>query len=139
MRPGAATSFQPLCLTCARRWIPCWPKGVEELKTTCWRQESIPVAATQVVNYLAGAREALGCIPTRDRIVLERFFDDTGDMHLVVHAPLGSTDHAGLGPGAAQAFLPSFQFRIAGSGLEDSLILSLGETHSFETRMYPPT
>ena len=47
-------------------------------------------AAEQAVAYMAGVKDALGCIPTQQCIVLERFFDDTGDMHLVIHAPLGS-------------------------------------------------
>jgi len=96
-----------------------------------------PIAAAQLVNYLAAAREALGCIPTRERIVLERFFDDTGDMHLVVHAPLGSRLMRAWGLALRKRFCRQFNFELQASALEDSLILSLGETHSFETREVP--
>jgi ATP-dependent Lhr-like helicase len=96
-----------------------------------------PAVATQLVDYLGAAREALGCIPTRDRIVLERFFDDTGDMHLVVHAPLGSRIMRAWGLALRKRFCRHFNFELQAAALEDSLILSLGETHSFETRDVP--
>ncbi len=104
-----------------------------------WLQNSgiDPVAANQLVSYLAAAREALGCIPTRDRIVLERFFDDTGDMHLVVHAPLGSRIMSAWGLALRKRFCRQFNFELQASALEDSLILSLGETHSFVTEEVP--
>ncbi|MGH8323763.1 MAG: helicase-related protein, partial [Steroidobacteraceae bacterium] len=47
-------------------------------------------AAVQLVNYLCAARAALGALPTRDTIIFERFFDATGGMQLVIHAPFGS-------------------------------------------------
>src|SRR5262249_25892483 len=49
-----------------------------------------PAAAGQLVDYLAAARAALGCLPTQDSIVLERFFDEAGGMQLVIHSPFGS-------------------------------------------------
>ena len=57
-----------------------------------------PSAAEQMVEYLAAAKAALGVMPTLDNIVLERFFDDSGSMQLV------------LGPGVAKALLPPVQF-----------------------------
>jgi ATP-dependent Lhr-like helicase len=94
-------------------------------------------AAAQTVNYLAAAREALGCLPTADQIVLERFFDETGDMHLVVHAPLGSRIMRAWGLALRKRFCRQFNFELQASALEDNLILSLGETHSFETADVP--
>jgi len=89
-------------------------------------------AAVQLVEYLHASMEALGCLPTRDRIVMERFFDDTGDMHLVVHAPLGSRLMRAWGLALRKRFCRQFNFELQASALEDSLILSLGETHSFD-------
>ena len=94
-------------------------------------------AASQTVNYLAAAREALGCLPTADQIVLERFFDETGDMHLVVHSPLGSRIMRAWGLALRKRFCRQFNFELQASALEDNLILSLGETHSFETENVP--
>src|SRR5262249_455224 len=47
-------------------------------------------AARQLVEYLAAAHAALGALPTRNTIVLERFFDETGGAQLVIHSPYGS-------------------------------------------------
>jgi len=90
------------------------------------------LAALQLVEYLHASLQALGCLPTRDRIVMERFFDDSGDMHLVVHAPLGSRLMRAWGLALRKRFCRQFNFELQASALEDSLILSLGETHSFE-------
>ncbi|MEK9647772.1 MAG: DEAD/DEAH box helicase, partial [Gammaproteobacteria bacterium] len=47
-------------------------------------------AAEQMVDYLKVGSDALGVMPTRESIVMERFFDEVGDMHLVIHSPFGS-------------------------------------------------
>lgn len=90
------------------------------------------VAAIQLVEYLHASLQALGCLPTRNKIIMERFFDDSGDMHLVVHAPLGSRLMRAWGLALRKRFCRQFNFELQASALEDSLILSLGETHSFE-------
>ncbi len=89
-------------------------------------------AAEQLVEYLHAAAQALGALPTADHFILERFFDDTGDMHLVIHAPLGSRLMRAWGLALRKRFCRQFNFELQASALEDSLILSLGETHSFE-------
>jgi len=89
-------------------------------------------AATQMVAYLQASLQALGCLPTQKRIVMERFFDDTGDMHLVIHAPLGSRLMRAWGLALRKRFCRQFNFELQASAIEDALILSLGETHSFE-------
>ncbi len=90
------------------------------------------IAALQLVEYLHASLQALGCLPTRNKIVMERFFDDSGDMHLVVHAPLGSRLMRAWGLALRKRFCRQFNFELQAAALEDSLILSLGETHSFE-------
>jgi len=90
------------------------------------------IAATQLVEYLHASLQALGCLPTQSKIVMERFFDDSGDMHLVVHAPLGSRLMRAWGLALRKRFCRQFNFELQASALEDSLILSLSETHSFE-------
>ena len=101
------------------------------IETLC--EEGISrVAAIQLVEYLHASLQALGCLPTRSKIIMERFFDDSGDMHLVVHAPLGSRLMRAWGLALRKRFCRQFNFELQASALEDSLILSLGETHSFE-------
>ena len=73
-------------------------------------------AAEQLVDYLAAADAAFGCLPTQDAIVFERFFDEAGGMQLVIHAPVRQPHQSRLGPGAAQALLPQVQLRAAGGG-----------------------
>ena len=90
------------------------------------------IAAVQLVEYLNASLLALGMLPTQNKIVMERFFDDSGDMHLVVHAPLGSRLMRAWGLALRKRFCRQFNFELQASALEDSLILSLGETHSFE-------
>ena len=73
-------------------------------------------AAEQLGEYLATSHAALGCLPTQETIVFERFFDEAGGMQLVIHSPFRQPDQSRLGPGAAQALLPQVQFRTAGRG-----------------------
>jgi ATP-dependent Lhr-like helicase len=68
------------------------------------------LAAQQVAEYLVASRIALGTMPTRETVVLERFFDETGAMHLVVHSPFGSR----VGPVTPQAILSKLQRRASG-------------------------
>src|SRR5438132_8104735 len=47
-------------------------------------------AAREILEYLNASRVALGVIPTQLTLVAERFFDESGGMQLVIHAPFGS-------------------------------------------------
>ena len=49
-----------------------------------------PEAARQVVEYAAAQKAAIGLLPTCRRVVFERFFDESGGMQLVIHAPFGT-------------------------------------------------
>ncbi|HLK71904.1 MAG TPA: DEAD/DEAH box helicase, partial [Steroidobacteraceae bacterium] len=88
-------------------------------------------AARQLVEYLAAAQAMLGHLPTQRRLVFERFFDDAGDMHLVVHAPFGSRVNRALGLMLRKRFCRAFNFELQAAATEDAIVLSLGETHSF--------
>ena len=70
-------------------------------------------AAQQIVEYLSRARSALGALPTQRRLIMERFFDESGGTQLVIHSPWQPHQPC-LGPGAAQALLPHLQLRAAG-------------------------
>ncbi len=111
--------------------------AVEVVQQQLQAQGCSPAAAQQAVAYLSAVRAALGCIPTRQHMVLERFFDDTGDMHLVIHAPLGSRIMRAWGLALRKRFCRHFNFELQAAALEDGLILSLGETHSFDNESIP--
>ncbi len=89
-------------------------------------------AAAQLTDYLAVAQAALGCLPTQDTIVLERFFDEAGGMQLIVHAPFGSRMNRAWGLALRKRFCRQFNFELQAAATEDALILSLTTAHSFE-------
>jgi ATP-dependent Lhr-like helicase len=88
-------------------------------------------AAEQVVDYLASARAALGVLPTLDRVVLERFFDESGGMQLVVHSPYGSRVNRAWGLALRKRFCRKFDFELQAAATEDAIVLSLATAHSF--------
>ncbi|MGH8205559.1 MAG: Lhr family ATP-dependent helicase, partial [Steroidobacteraceae bacterium] len=94
-------------------------------------------AARQLVEYLACAKAMLGALPTQRRLVFERFFDEAGDMHLVVHAPFGSRINRAFGLTLRKRFCRAFNFELQAAATEDAIVLSLGETHSFALEQLP--
>ena len=88
-------------------------------------------AALQLVEYLAAARAALGVMPSRETIVLERFFDESGGTQLVVHSPFGSRLNRAWGLSLRKRFCRKFNFELQAAASEDAIVLSLSPTHSF--------
>ena len=89
-------------------------------------------AASQVIAYLASAHAALGCLPTQQTIVFERFFDEAGGMQLVIHSPYGSRINRAWGLALRKRFCRTFNFELQAAATEDTIILSLTTAHSFE-------
>jgi ATP-dependent Lhr-like helicase len=89
------------------------------------------IAAEQIVDYLGAAKGVLGELPTQATLVFERFFDETGGMQLVIHAPFGGRINRAFGLALRKRFCRSFNFELQAAATEDAIILSLGETHSF--------
>ena len=85
----------------------------------------------QLVDYLAAARAALGALPTQETIVLERFFDESGGMQLVIHAPFGSRINRAWGLALRKRFCVKFNFELQAAATEDAIVLSLSTSHSF--------
>jgi ATP-dependent Lhr-like helicase len=88
-------------------------------------------SATQVAEYVAAGRKALGAAPTQKRIILERFFDETGGMQLVLHAPFGGRINRALGLALRKRFCRGFGFELQAAANEEAIVLSLGPQHSF--------
>jgi len=88
-------------------------------------------AAHQIIEYLAMTKIALGVMPTQEQIVAERFFDENGSTHVVIHAPFGSRLNRAWGLALRKRFCRSFNFELQAAATEDSIVLSLGPTHSF--------
>ena len=99
-----------------------------------WLEEVVGLsaaAAEQIVEYLAMTKIALGVMPTQEQIVAERFFDENGSTHVVIHAPFGSRLNRAWGLALRKRFCRAFNFELQAAATEDSIVLSLGPTHSF--------
>jgi ATP-dependent Lhr-like helicase len=96
------------------------------------RYQLVRPAAHQLVEYLAGAKAVLGKLPTLDTLVFERFFDESGGQQLIIHAPFGARINRGFGLALRKKFCRTFNFELQAAATEDAIVLSLGETHSFE-------
>jgi len=88
-------------------------------------------AAQQIAEYLGEAKRSLGSVPTTDAVVLERFFDESGGMQLVLHAPFGSRINRAWGLALRKKFCQGFNFELQAAATEEGVILSLGSSHSF--------
>lgn len=88
-------------------------------------------AARQAALYVAIETAALGVLPTQDTIVFERFFDESGGMQLVIHAPLGARINRAWGLALRKRFCRSFDFELQASATDNGILLSLGPQHSF--------
>lgn len=120
----------------AQRLTPDDKKSGAELRAAAcsWLTDSIGLneaAAYQLVEYLAAARNALGALPTKHTIILERFFDEAGGMQLVIHSSFGSRLNRAWGLALRKRFCRKFNFELQAAATEDAIVLSLGETHSF--------
>lgn len=87
--------------------------------------------AELVVGYLAAGRAMLGVMPTRQDLVIERFFDDAGGMQLVIHSPYGGRINRAMGYALRKKFCRTFNFELQASAGDDAVIISLGPQHSF--------
>jgi len=88
-------------------------------------------AAGQLIAYFEEGRRALGVIPSQETLVLERFFDESGGMQLVLHAPFGSRINKAWGLALRKRFCRQFNFELQAAATDDAVLLSLGPQHSF--------
>ena len=99
-------------------------------------------AAEQACAYVAEGVRILGTVPTKKRIVAERFFDESGGMQLVVHSPFGSRINRAWGMALRKEICRTFDFELQASATEDGINLSLGPSLSFpltDTFRYVPS
>jgi ATP-dependent Lhr-like helicase len=89
-------------------------------------------AADQLEAFVGAGAEALGGVPTQSRLVIERFFDESGGMQLVLHAPFGSRINRAFGLALRKRFCRGFGFELQAAATEDAIVLSLGPQHAFE-------
>ena len=100
----------------------------EGLKNECGLDD---LGAIQVIEYIKATRDVLGLVPTDTDVVFERFFDETGGMQLVVHAPFGARVNKAWGLTLRKRFCVRFDFELQAAASDDAIVLSLGPQHSF--------
>ena len=111
--------------------VKVWPERDKTITGLVQEKGISSAAAEQLVDYLTASKAALGAMPSQEEIVMERFFDEAGDMHLVIHSPFGSRLNKAWGLALRKRFCRKFNFELQAAANDNSIILSLGPTHSF--------
>ena len=107
---------------------------MEEGDGARWMMEEVGFshdAAEQATAYIAEGVRILGTVPSKKRIVAERFFDESGGMQLVVHSPFGSRINRAWGMSLRKEICRTFDFELQAAATEDGINLSLGPSLSF--------
>jgi ATP-dependent Lhr-like helicase len=115
--------------------IPFWlgeaPSRTRELAGLVSETREAGGTHEDLREFVRKGADALGCVPTVDRVVIERFFDESGGMQLVVHAPFGGRVNRALGLALRKRFCTGFGFELQEAANEEAIVLSLGPQHSF--------
>ena len=128
----------------AARWSARPAVGRPRARRT-WRTDDVDVARGREPALTRGRPAASSCCrlprraaaarstpcPTQETLVLERFFDESGGMQLVLHAPFGSRINKAWCLALRKRFCRQFNFELQAAATEDALLLSLGPQHSF--------
>jgi ATP-dependent Lhr-like helicase len=98
------------------------------LRDECGLDEA---GARQAAAYIRAAAADLRALPTQTTVVAERFFDESGGMQLVLHAPFGSRITRAWGLALRKRFCRTFNFELQAAATDNGLVLSLSDQHSF--------
>jgi len=98
------------------------------LKNECGLDDS---GAEQAIEYVITGRAVLGDVPTTQTVIAERFFDESGGMQLVIHAPFGGRINKAWGLALRKRFCRSFNFELQAAATDNGLNIALAEQHSF--------
>ncbi|SMF22238.1 DEAD/DEAH box helicase [Pseudobacteriovorax antillogorgiicola] len=90
-----------------------------------------PWGQKQILHYCASQKLATGSLPTQEKVLFERFFDDTGGMQLVVHGPFGTRINRAWGLAFRKRFCRGFDFELQASADDNGIVLSVGPNQSF--------
>lgn len=104
------------------------PSPVQWLRQECALDSR---GAQQVIEYVLAGKAVLGVVPTQETIVAERFFDESGGMQLIIHAPFGGRINKAWGLALRKRFCVTFDFELQAAATDNGLVISLGEKHSF--------
>jgi ATP-dependent Lhr-like helicase len=106
--------------------------GVEQaVQNLCSAGGITEPGALQACSYVAAQLRAVGFVPDQKRLLFERFFDESGGMQFVIHAPFGARINRAWGFALRKRFCRSFNFELQASADDNGIVLSLGPQHSF--------
>jgi ATP-dependent Lhr-like helicase len=83
-------------------------------------------SSRQLVAYLEEGKRVLGVIPSKTKVVAERFFDESGGMQLVIHAPFGARVNRAWGMALRKKICRAFDFELQATATDDGLNFALG-------------
>ena len=106
----------------SRKFPPEASSAISWLKIECGLDDA---GAEQVVEYILAGRRILGEVPTQATIIAERFFDESGGMQLVIHAPFGGRINKAWGLALRKRFCRSFNFELQAAATDNGLNISL--------------
>ena len=89
------------------------------------------LGAEQAVEYVRVGEKALGALPGAETVVAERFFDESGGMQLVIHAPFGARINRAWGLALRKRFCRSFNLELQAAATDNGIVISLSEQHAF--------
>ncbi len=102
--------------------------AIQWLKDHCSTDDA---GAEQLLEYVRQGRAVLGAVPTQQTVIAERFFDESGGMQLIIHAPFGARINKAWGLALRKKFCRSFNFELQAAATDDGLNIALAEQHSF--------
>jgi ATP-dependent Lhr-like helicase len=87
--------------------------------------------ARQAIAYVRSGVELLGTLPSSNSVVAERFFDESGGMQLILHAPFGARVNRAWGLALRKRFCRKFNFELQAAATDNGIVISLSEQHAF--------
>ncbi len=85
----------------------------------------------QAVTYVRAGVASLGALPGSETVVAERFFDESGGMQLILHAPFGSRINRAWGLALRKRFCRTFNFELQAAATDNGIVISLSDQHAF--------
>ncbi len=123
------SSFVPCAVSDPNAKLPPEARAaISWLKLECGLDDA---GAEQAVEYIVAGRTILGAVPSQSTVIAERFFDESGGMQLVIHAPFGGRINKAWGLALRKRFCRSFNFELQAAATDNGLNISLSEQHSF--------
>ncbi|MEM6992125.1 MAG: DEAD/DEAH box helicase [Myxococcota bacterium] len=86
-----------------------------------------PLAAKNLVAYVAEQRDAAGSLPTDKNVTIERFRDELGDWRICILTPLGARVHAPWALAIQTKLESHFGFEVQALWSDDGIVLRLVE------------